>query len=361
MSSNTLSTLNICEEIYSKFNKKVSLDCITLLWSKLGSFIKDQLLAKKGVKLNSFGTFSFTKDYYPKFVLSSELSSRVKVRDQGVDSSTTVPVVNVNYSLLATTVDLPRDVTEKLITIGLSIISQLILEGRSLLLNFRDLATFEIASNTIKYDFTPSLLDELGNSMYGSQQGIPQLNRTQNRVLNNSLSNSSPNKQQNSRSSSNNRSSNGNKRRGGADDAFYENKNLVNRNPILGDTPSYNQPNKGKLASTTRPASSDGGMSGVFNHSNTGNNYQTASMNMGQDSRNRPSSAPYNNSGSNTYTTKGYAGATSATTSWENPVVAQLKKRIVERGGVNGIRSVARLLGIMDNNGDKRISREEFK
>ena len=358
MSSNSISTLNICEEIYSKSNKKDSLDCITLLWSKLGSFIHDQLVNKKGVKLNSFGTFSFTKDYYPKFILSNELSSRVKVRDQGIDSSTTVPVVNVNYSLLGSAVDLPRDFTEKLITLGLSIISQFALEGRSLLLNFRDLATFEIASNTLKYDFAPSLLDELSNSTYGSQQGITQLNRTQNRVLNNSLSNSSPNKQQNSRSSNNN---NGSDRRGASDDAFYENKNLITRNPILGDTPSYNQPNKGKLASTTRPAFSDGGMSGVFNHGNTGNNYQTASMNMGQDSRNRPSSAPYNNSGSNTYTTQGYSGAASTTTSWENPVVARLKQRIVERGGVNGIRSVARLLGIMDNNGDKRISREEFK
>ena len=357
MSSNSISTLNICEEIHSKFNKKVSLDCITLLWSKLGSFISDQLLNKKGVKLNSFGTFSFTKDYYPKFILANELSSRVKVRDQGVDSSTTVPVVNVNYSLLGSAVDLPRDVTEKLITLGLSIISQFILEGRSLLLNFRDLATFEIASNTLKYDFTPSLLDELGNSMYGSQQGIPQLNRTQSRVLNNSLSSSSPDKQQNSRSNNNNNNSNNN-RRGESDDAFYENKNLINRNPILGDAPSYNQPNKGKLACTNRPASSDGGMSGVFNHNNTGNNYQTASMNMGQDSRNRPSSAPQNSAGNNT---QGYSGAAFTTTSWENPVVARLKKRIVERGGVNGIRSVARLLGIMDNNGDKRISREEFK
>ena len=358
MSSNSISTLNICEEIFSKFNKKVSLDCITLLWSKLGSFIHDQLINKKGVKLNSFGTFSFTKDYYPKFILSSELSSRVKMRDLGVDSSTTVPVVNVNYSLLGSAVDLPRDVTEKLITLGLSIISQFIFEGRSLLLNFRDLATFEIASNTLKYDFAHSLLDELSSSTYGSQQGITQLNQTQNRVLNNSLSNSSPNKQQNNRSSNNS-----NNRRGASDDAFYENKNLINRNPILGDTPSYNQPNKGKLASTTRPASSDGGMSGVFNHNNTGNNYQTASMNMGQDSRSRPASVPYDTSGANTYKAQGNnaAGAASATTSWENPVVARLKKRIVERGGVNGIRSVARLLGIMDNNGDRRISREEFK
>jgi calcyphosin len=41
-------------------------------------------------------------------------------------------------------------------------------------------------------------------------------------------------------------------------------------------------------------------------------------------------------------------------------VVERLKEKIVARGGTNGIKGIGRLLRIMDNNGDKRLNREEL-
>jgi hypothetical protein len=38
-----------------------------------------------------------------------------------------------------------------------------------------------------------------------------------------------------------------------------------------------------------------------------------------------------------------------------------VRRKIVERGGSNGIRSMAKLLAIMDDNGDKRLTKEELK
>ena len=38
----------------------------------------------------------------------------------------------------------------------------------------------------------------------------------------------------------------------------------------------------------------------------------------------------------------------------------RLKKKIIERGGATGIRGLGRLLAIMDDNGDKRLSKDEF-
>ena len=42
-------------------------------------------------------------------------------------------------------------------------------------------------------------------------------------------------------------------------------------------------------------------------------------------------------------------------------VVQKVREKIIERGGSNGIRSVTRLFSIMDENGDKRLSKEELK
>lgn len=40
--------------------------------------------------------------------------------------------------------------------------------------------------------------------------------------------------------------------------------------------------------------------------------------------------------------------------------VERLKNKIIERGGATGIRGLGRLLAIMDDNGDKRLSKDEF-
>jgi len=42
-------------------------------------------------------------------------------------------------------------------------------------------------------------------------------------------------------------------------------------------------------------------------------------------------------------------------------IVDKVRRKIVERGGSTGIRAVSRLLAIMDENGDKRLSKDELK
>lgn len=42
-------------------------------------------------------------------------------------------------------------------------------------------------------------------------------------------------------------------------------------------------------------------------------------------------------------------------------IVDSVRARIVERGGTTGIRTLAKLLKIMDDNGDHKLSRDEFK
>ncbi|KAF0774629.1 hypothetical protein AaE_001671 [Aphanomyces astaci] len=42
-------------------------------------------------------------------------------------------------------------------------------------------------------------------------------------------------------------------------------------------------------------------------------------------------------------------------------VLEQVKKAILARGGANGIQGISRMMRIMDDSGDKRLSRDEFK
>ena len=42
-------------------------------------------------------------------------------------------------------------------------------------------------------------------------------------------------------------------------------------------------------------------------------------------------------------------------------LILRVREKIIERGGSNGIRSLQRLLAIMDDNGDKRLSKSELK
>ena len=41
-------------------------------------------------------------------------------------------------------------------------------------------------------------------------------------------------------------------------------------------------------------------------------------------------------------------------------VIQKVRDRIIERGGSNGIRSIAKLLSIMDDDGDKRLTKQEL-
>ncbi|CAM9205863.1 unnamed protein product, partial [Ectocarpus fasciculatus] len=43
-----------------------------------------------------------------------------------------------------------------------------------------------------------------------------------------------------------------------------------------------------------------------------------------------------------------------------NAIIEKIKQKIVERGGSNGIRSLGRLLSIMDDSGDKKLSKDEL-
>lgn len=54
-----LSTQSFSEQIATRL--KIPLDNVIKTWHGIGLVIRDQMVNKKGVKLDGFGTFSFTR------------------------------------------------------------------------------------------------------------------------------------------------------------------------------------------------------------------------------------------------------------------------------------------------------------
>ena len=65
------------------------------------------------------------------------------------------------------------------------------------------------------------------------------------------------------------------------------------------------------------------------------------------------------NINSNSSTTNNTRGSSNNNST--NEIIDRVRARIVQRGGSSGIKGLAKLLAIMDDNGDKRLSKEELK
>ena len=63
-----LSTQSICEQVAST-SKAVPVDAVLQMWKGISDISRDQLLAGKGLKLDSFGTFSLTRTGEDIFIL----------------------------------------------------------------------------------------------------------------------------------------------------------------------------------------------------------------------------------------------------------------------------------------------------
>ena len=55
-----ISTQSLCELVAAKV-KSAKLETVLQTWTGIGIIIRDQMVTGKGMKLDSFGTFSFTR------------------------------------------------------------------------------------------------------------------------------------------------------------------------------------------------------------------------------------------------------------------------------------------------------------
>ena len=340
--------------------------------------------------MSSLGTFTLTDKGEPIFLMASDLASQFKIKQRPQLGSGNISTNNLNFSLVREGTDLPRETVEKVYSKFLTCMGRSIFEGRNILITIHRVAEISITKGELLCRFLPQFLSlfQSGGDPLKTGKQRSDLRATAKRE-----------QLQNTRSQVIERA--GMDQFGREEPSVYRGKLAGGANVRGGD---YN-PITGSAADRRRPASA--GRLGAGRRVNaygeddfearrplsarsttSRGSISTASLLHSPRAQSNPRGGGYrggaatlsadvqrNSSGGGLRKeqldrfnkTQGAAPAVAdarklaAKALDAGDIVAKVRQKIVERGGSNGIRSIAKLLAIMDDNGDKRLTKEELK
>ena len=388
------------------FYGKVPLSCTFVLnllqeqvlkvWHSLGLVVREQMGRKKGVRLDKFGSFGFDIVGEPCFNISSEFSRSYRVRQTPIPTHDNAPISKINFTQLSKVSGLDRVLVEKIYSKYISCFGSGVRTGQNALLTIHRVAEIFVSNDSVKCAFMPEFIDAvMDQRAVGRRQpgmrpsSAPRVARSDE---------TRPATAGASRSAAVPARSRGNKKNVPRRGKKQLDVGQSYRNPITGDGDDSSQvlapsrrPGRG-VANRGRNPILDGDDYSEYSEEAPRSRERNSSLaNRPQIYDRRPQSAgprvSRNPSGgreilkvgppsvvdrraarddfapspARSKTTQPVdARAMAARALGSGDVVGQLKERIIARGGCNGIKSLGRLLRIMDNNGDKRLSREEL-
>jgi Ca2+-binding EF-hand superfamily protein len=360
-------------------------------FSSLGNVIKAQLLQRKGVRLTSFGTFSLSKGN-PVFILSNEMIKQFKLTFRQPLTVDNIPTTAINFAQVQSTTNIPRDAVEKIYSKFLTAMGRVIFEGRNILLTVNRVAEISFTNYEVKSEFIPDFIrmfkmDEVQKAKTVDDFRNIAKKTTQTLTLQQDYLSSNERMRQQDYSpiqtglNIGGDSNDGFGRRGG-NNANRPSSATRARNPItgagmggseLGSNNNSRPKSAGRLGNNNnnfrRPGSARSELSHASLSTNSLLHSPRSQASFGPSGGNqrggaRPNSAsrgrPTNNNMNNNAVTDPRKIAAKALSTNVHDVIDKVRSKIVERGGSTGIRSISKLLSIMDNNGDKRLSKDEF-
>lgn len=252
-----------------------------------------------------FGTFSLHEiKLQPIFTMSTEFSSQFKLKQSFPGVAANIPTLMTNFQYISKVCKLDRETVEKIYNKFMKALGSAISEGRMVLLTIHKVAEIRISNGMLSCDFMAVFL----SSFQPSTTTQPSLNK--------SMSKSSINIQRpDSRQSSYSNSSSTRLQSTGQRSATPTN-NI--RRPSNDFASLLSQSNVEKVK--RQP-------------SQQGNARELAARALSSNTNNASSQL----------------------------VIDRVREKIIQRGGSNGIRTIGNLLKIMDDNGDKRLSKDELK
>lgn len=331
--------------------------------------------------MSSFGTFTLTDKGEPVFLISSDLTTQFKIKQRPQPASGNISTNPLNFTAVKEGTEIPREIVEKIYSKFLTCMGRAIFEGRNILVSIHRVAEVVIANGELSCKFAPQFLSlfQGGNDPLktGAQRAVVRGDamREKTQSLKNIVSEQRTGMDQFGREEEPSR-------RGKM--AGSSNTRGGDYNPITGDP-----------AQRTRPASAGRVGMGARRSANE-DNYDSRRPSSAQSSGSRhtmsTSSLMHSPRAQNSSNYRGGAATLDsrgglrkeqldrfnktqgdARQAPADPrklaakaldvgdIVDKVRKKIVERGGSNGIRSMAKLLAIMDDNGDKRLTKEELR
>ncbi len=273
------------------------------------------------------------------------MAAQYKIRQSSTLPADSLPVSNLNLIQLAGFCNIDREIVDKVYSHFIANMGKFIMEGRKVVLTVSKVAELVIHAGELKCSlmgefkslfFQPSS-KRVGASAVSASQAVDRHARmAQERVR--------------EEAADARRANSAGRARAAADSIPRA------RNPLFGDVSSgLRRP--GSASSSTSTASSRSNRS-VSSVGSTGSRPPPPSRLVGAaaPSQRRPVSAPRGGGGvqdARAVAARALAGVTD--------IVDTVRQKIVQRGGVSGIRGISKLLMIMDDNGDKRLTKEELK
>ena len=368
-----VSTHEILEKVYNSLNttttnnnNKLTLDNIIEIWYNIGHVIKTQLTLKKGVKLISFGTFTLTDSNIPFFSVSLDLKRQFKLNQKNLlSSSSLISTTNLNFSQVIDlcTIKYTRDIIDKIYSKFLSSLGRFIYEGRNISISIHTVGEIKISKNELVCDFLPQFMKVFNSDETKKLEKIQYLKSSS--YSNNNIDDNNNNKK-NQQSSDNNidrypiKGAGLRPRSAGYDPITGVMKRSMSATAIGrggggigGGRPSSAQSNRSSLTNDSNSI--------MFSPRQQLNNNNNNNIKNNRHNMNNTRIGDNNNNNNNNRSDKDDARMIAARAIGANDIIDKIRKKIIERGGTNGFRSMTRLLSIMDNNGDKTLSKDELK
>jgi Ca2+-binding EF-hand superfamily protein len=373
------------------------------VWHAVGLLVREQMEQRKGVRLEKFGSFSFDIMGDPCFNVSTEFKRTYRVRQVAIPTHDNTPISKLNMTQLGRMSGTDRNLTERLYDKCISVFGTGIRTGQNALLTIHRVAEIFVNNDSVKCAFMSEFIETISQKM-----SIPKMKqitrpasapRTSNRESNQLLMDSpassmrarpsTPSRLQ-SKSKSNAkakpiqgkkhipqpRSENpitGEESVAACDPRtgkkFGGDYHPSNRNPIFGDeSPRYTDKSfDHSFSSSPRPSSRSGPAprrggqeSGFRPPTPTRRPGTPTRADMNTKRPGTPNRADVNMRRPGTPTRADDPRTLAARAIGSGQIMETIRKKITERGGVNGIKGFVRLINIMDNNGDKRLTREEL-
>ena len=376
-----------------------------------------QLEQRKGVRLERFGSFAYDKAGVPTFIMASDFSRKYSVTQKSVPQLAGAAVQKLNLSQLSEIANVERGKAEMIYQAFVSTLGKGVQAGRNALISVHKVAELSITNNFLRCTFSGDLLRSVGAPQVGTgrtksapRQRPPadpawkafdgQINGVG--AGGQTLLAASEHALKKKKKSS--KSTVPGKRMGpqpdwhnpitgeGVDDCVVPGKKRygaeVAHNPILQNSSDedseedygFVERRRPSTASTTSSRYSAGssaissprgawGASPAVNRSrpsSSGGRLAPSHRPPTPGDRSAPSRRPATpvNRRAAAQPTRGAAKSDprqiAASAIGSDTIIEKIKQKIVERGGANGIRSLARLLAIMDDSGDKKLSRDEL-
>jgi hypothetical protein len=306
------------------------------MWKNVGLLLKEKMGQKRGVSIEKLGMFTFSTNFEPVFVLDPSFAAEFRVQQRKVQPlNTNITVNRINMSQLSHMSNMTREVAKKVLTEIVASLGTAVRKRGDVRIAFNPVAELAVSKGNVTSNFSAAMrkgvrtqercvesqsLPRRGGT--GSQQ--PKLKK-----ISQVLGSFGREMSQATRAGGNGPPTGEAKRRG---DRARERGYRENRGSHANGAWS--------------PGSSRGGGGPPSVRSAWGDDGDDANSMVG---------SQFSNEEDSFY--DGEEAQDSSDRQLAAELLERIKARLIERGGMHGIHSLARVMAVMDDSGNKKLSR----